>query len=142
MSGIERLLVAYDGTPLAEEALEHSLASYPDTEITVLHVIDYIEESYSAEALVGFDELRKRAQDRSEALLTHAKDLAEAHDREVSTATRVGKPAREIVDYAEEHDVDTIVMGSHGRPLVTRVLLGSVAETVIRRAPMPVLVVR
>jgi len=139
---IERLLVAFDGTPLAEKALEHALTTYPDAEITVLHVVDYVEDSYGAEELVGSEELRERAHDRSADLLADAKGLATEHDREISTATRVGKPAGEIIDYAEEHDVGTIVIGSHGRSLVARVLLGSVAETVVRRSPTPVLVVR
>jgi nucleotide-binding universal stress UspA family protein len=52
------------------------------------------------------------------------------------------RPARAIVDYAEEHDVAHTVVGSHGRTGVTRVLLGSVAENVMRRAPCPVTVVR
>ena len=53
-----------------------------------------------------------------------------------------GKPAREIVSYAEKGDVDHIVMGSRGRSGLSRLLLGSVAETVVRRAPTPVTVVR
>ena len=142
MPAIERLLVAYDGTPLAEKALEHALTTYPDAEITVLHVIDYLEDSYGAEELIGSGELRERAHDRSAALLADAEDVAEANGRAISTATRVGKPPREIVDYTQDHDIDTIVIGSHGRSLMARVLLGSVAESVVRRAPTPVLVVR
>lgn len=142
MPDIDRLLVAFDGTPLAERALEHALDTYPEAETDVLHVIDYVEESYGAEALVGSEKLRERAHERSAAILDEARDLAAEHDREVATAIRVGKPAREIVDYAEEHDADVIVVGSHGRPPVARVLLGSVAETVTRRASVPVTVVR
>ena len=52
---------------------------------------------------------------------------------------RLGKPADEIVRYAREHDVDLIVMGTHGREGVARVFIGSVAETVVRRAACPVL---
>lgn len=142
MPDIERLLVAFDGTPLAEKALEHALSTYPAAEITVLHVIDYVEESYGAEALIGSEKLRERVNDRSADILADTGDVAASHDREVSTATRVGDPAREIVDYAEEHDIEMIVIGSHGRSLLTRVLLGSVAETVIRRAAIPVTVIR
>jgi len=138
----ERVLVAFDGTPLAKRALEHALDTYPEANVRVLHVIDYVEESYGAEALVGPEELRERAHERSATLLDEARDLAAEHDHEVATATRVGKPAREIVDDAEEHDIDVIVVGSHGRSLVARTLLGSVAETVVCRAPVPVTVVR
>jgi nucleotide-binding universal stress UspA family protein len=142
VSNVERLLVAFDGTPLAGQALQHALESYPDAEITVLHVIDYVEDSYGARALIGSDALRERAHERSAELLADAESMAGESDRKVSTATRVGRPAREIVAYADANDIDTIVIGSHGRSLVARVLLGSVAETVVRRAPIPVLVVR
>jgi nucleotide-binding universal stress UspA family protein len=54
----------------------------------------------------------------------------------------VGKPARAIVEYADDHDIDQIVMGSHGRSGVTRILLGSVAESVVRDSTVPVTVAR
>lgn len=53
-----------------------------------------------------------------------------------------GSPSREIVDYATENDVDVIVMGTHGRSGVDRLLLGSVAERVVRSSPVPVLTIR
>jgi nucleotide-binding universal stress UspA family protein len=54
---------------------------------------------------------------------------------------RLGTPSEEIVNYADEHEIDLIVMGTHGRTGVARVLLGSVAEKVVRKAPCPVLTV-
>jgi len=54
----------------------------------------------------------------------------------------VGRPAREITDELESGEYDHVVMGSHGRSGVSRILLGSVAETVLRRSPVPVTVVR
>ena len=59
----------------------------------------------------------------------------------VVTATAGGDPAREIVRYATRHGVDLIVLGAHGRSGVNRILLGSVAERVVRTAPCPVLTV-
>lgn len=59
----------------------------------------------------------------------------------VVTATAGGEPAREIVKYATRHGVDLIVLGTHGRSGVSRVLLGSVSERVARTAPCPVLTV-
>jgi len=60
----------------------------------------------------------------------------------VETATEVGQPSRTIVAYAQEHDLDHVVIGSYGRKGLSRVLLGSVAELVVRRSPVPVTVVR
>jgi len=142
MTSVNEVLVAYDGTPLSEKALTHALDVYSDAPITVFHVIDYIEESYSAKALIGDETLRKRARDRSAELLAEAEAKAAEHDREVKTASEVGKAADEIIEYADRHGIDVIVIGSHGRSGVSRVLLGSVAETVMRRASLPVTVVR
>lgn len=136
------ILVPMDSSPMAKRALDHALSMHPDAHCTVLHVIDYIEESYSARALLGGEKLRERAQERAEKLFAEAEAIADEHGVEIDTSTAVGDPAREIVDYAAEQDVDLIVIGSHGRPPMSRILLGSVAETVTRRAPVPVTVVR
>jgi nucleotide-binding universal stress UspA family protein len=58
----------------------------------------------------------------------------------VTTATESGCPDREIIAYAEANDIDVIVMGSHGREEIARILLRSVAEKVVHRAPTPVMV--
>ena len=136
------ILVPMDSSPMAKRALDHAVTIHPDAHCTVLHVVDYIEESYSARALIGGEELQERAEKRAEKLFEKADAIADDHGVEIDTESVVGDPAREIVDYAEEHDVDLIVIGSHGRSPMSRILLGSVAETVTRRAPVPVTVVR
>ncbi|MFP4591127.1 MAG: universal stress protein [Halobacteriales archaeon] len=142
MTAIDRVLVAFDGTPLSEEALEHALEVYPDAEVIVLHVIDYVEESYTARAPVGDETVRERARRRSEGLLDDAEAIAAEHNRSVTTTSRVGKATDEILAQAEADDADIIVIGSHGRRRLSEILLGSVAETVQRRASVPVTVVR
>jgi nucleotide-binding universal stress UspA family protein len=142
MDSVDEVLVAFDGTPLSEKALAHALDVYSGASITVLHVIDYIEESYTAKALVGDETLRKRAQERSAELLAEAEAKADEHDQVVKTASEVGKAADEILEYADTHGIDVIVIGSHGRSGVARMLMGSVAETVMKRASVPVTVVR
>jgi len=67
---------------------------------------------------------------------------AQAGDEDVVTAIREGTPAEEIIDYAEDVDADAIAMGTRGRDGEHAFLLGSVAEAVVRHAPMPVLTVR
>jgi nucleotide-binding universal stress UspA family protein len=59
-----------------------------------------------------------------------------------NTALVHGYPSQEIVGYAQASDVDLIVMGTHGRGPIGHLLLGSVAENVVRRSPCPVLTVR
>lgn len=70
--------------------------------------------------------------------------IASADPRPISTvrAVRFGSPFVEIVRYARSHDIDLIVMGTHGRGAIAHILLGSVAERVVRKAPCPVLTVR
>lgn len=147
----DHLLVPFDGSPQSEKALDHAL-SLPDVSLSLLTVVnpfDIDPERFGLQSPTGvpglpgyssewYDEVRDAARER----LMEACERAEESGIPCSVAIRMGRPARQIVAYATEHDVDGVVMGSHGRPLVTRVLLGSVAETVVRRSPAPVTVVR
>ena len=141
------ILVPLDGSNPSWEALDHAAAGADGDRITVLHVVDPAEGIYAGTEGSYYDaEGFERARERGEELGERARDrLAEdgALDRlELETAVETGKAARTIVSYADEHEVDRIVIGSHGRSGVSRILLGSVAETVVRRAPCPVTVVR
>ncbi|HEY5618095.1 MAG TPA: universal stress protein [Vicinamibacterales bacterium] len=69
-------------------------------------------------------------------------DADQRRFRSVAAVERSDDPADVIVSYARTHDIDLIVMGTHGRVGVAHVLMGSVAETVMRTAPCPVLTVR
>lgn len=80
--------------------------------------------------------------EEGEAAIEAVADLARAEDVAVETSLYTGSPSREIVRYAEEQDCDLIVMGTHGRGGIDRLLLGSVAERVVRSSSVPVLTVR
>jgi nucleotide-binding universal stress UspA family protein len=140
----ERILVAFDGTPLAKRALECAVRKHPEDQITVLYVLDPMYAVYEAETegLPAASTWYDRVSERAEAVLSEATVQAEESDCRITTATASGAPARTILDYAEEHDADHIIMGSHGRDGISRVVLGSVAERVMRRAPIPVTIVR
>ena len=147
----DHVLIPFDGSPQSEKALAHALDG-PDGSLTLLTVInpfDVDPERFGLQSPTGisgfpgyspewYDEVRAAARER----LEEAAERVESEGRACSTAVRMGQPARQIVVYAEEHDVDEVVIGSHGRSLVSRVLLGSVAEKVVRRSPVPVTVVR
>ncbi|MFC4247848.1 universal stress protein [Natribaculum luteum] len=136
------ILVAYDGSYPAQQAVEHAVREYPDEEIILLRVVEAAGGSLGA----GFNLTRERFMEKREEVAgetaEEVSDLLEAEDVEYRLEMAVGQPAAEIVSFAEENDVDQIVVGSHGRAGPSRVLLGSVAEKVVRRAPMPVTVVR
>lgn len=141
---VSRVLVALDGSPQSTAALEYALAEFPEADIAVLHIIDPVEAGQSAKPKlpVSSEEWYENAKAEAEDLFADATALADEHDRDIETLTEVGRPTRTIVETADDEAFDQIVMGSHGRSGVSRILLGSVAEAVVRRASVPVTVVR
>lgn len=140
----ERILVPMDGSPLSRRAFSFALEKHPDASFLVLYVLDPIDAVYWAEGAGPSiaSEWYDRARERAESLFEDVR--AEADDRgvDLDCETEVGKPARTILRYVEERDVDHVVVGSHGRSGVSRVVLGSVTEDVMRHAEVPVTVVR
>ncbi len=141
---ITHILVPVDGSEQARVALEHALAEHPDATVTGLSVINPLETARTTEmgALSYAEEWYERAEARAESVLDNARETAAEYDIPFETAIEIGRPSREIVRYAEEGEFDAVVIGSHGRTGVSRILLGSVAEAVVRRSPVPVTVVR
>jgi nucleotide-binding universal stress UspA family protein len=140
------VLVALDDSEPGWDALDHALDTFEDADLTIIHVVDPVNSVYGDMEGGYFDEsLLENAMESGREVLDQAADrAAEAgfHEQSVETVLETGRPAREIVAYANEHNVDHVVIGSHGRKGVSRVLLGSVAESVTRRAEVPVTIVR
>lgn len=149
---VKRILVAVDGSTEATEALAFAATEWPDADLTALHVINPANSTTGAEG--GFpgavDQWYDSAKQRGERILREA---TEAVDREVDTRLEVGRPTATILAVAggeatvenEEDDAepfDHVVLASRGRTGLSRVVLGSVAEGVVRRAEVPVTVVR
>jgi len=113
----DNILVALDGSPLAERALIYALETFPNATITTIYVINPIDSVIDVEAggLPVAEDWYDTAQERATEIHTTATDLAADHDIVLATVTEVGKPAREILDYAADNGIDQIVMGSHGR---------------------------
>ena len=141
MISLRSILVPVDFNPTSDAALRYGieLARRFAARLYLLHVPEHVGEAAEAEYPIGiFETMQNAAHDRLWHLLTDE----EARELRPECAMRTGAPADEIVRYASEHDIDVVVMGTHGREGVARVLLGSVAEKVVRRAPCPVLTVR
>ncbi len=137
MAAISHVLVAVDLSPASVQALRTAvdLAVQLDAELTVLHVVTV--QAASALAATG-DEPTAADGARLDTFL-------EEHVGGVLTAHRGlahGEPATEIIRAAHEIGADMIVLGTHGRGGLAHLLLGSVAEHVLRDAPVPVIVVR
>lgn len=123
----EQVLVAVDGSERAYDAFEFALHEFSNGTITVLHVIDPSEAFATAtNADSILETTRQRADDRGSTIRTESER---------------GDPARTIAERVTERDVDHLVVGRSGRSGWPRVLLGSVAESLVLRAPVPVTVV-
>ncbi|WP_049926776.1 universal stress protein [Halopiger goleimassiliensis] len=136
------VLVPMDDSEQARAALEFAAREHPDASITALHVVDPGAGPYSEGGIYAYDAVLESRQQVADALLEDAAELAGEYGVSLDTETTVGNAPREIVRFADEEGVDRIVIGSRGRSGAARVLLGSVAETVARRASVPVTIVR
>jgi nucleotide-binding universal stress UspA family protein len=135
-----QVLVPFDGTPQSEAALAFAAEEWPDATFTLLYVIDPVTAGFGQRALPGSSETwYENARETARNCLDGAQELV---GRPVETRIEVGSPARVVVDVAGEAPFDHVALGSHGREGVSRILLGSVAEGVVRRSPVPVTVVR
>jgi nucleotide-binding universal stress UspA family protein len=141
---LKKILVPTDFSDCSEAALKHgrALAETFDASLHLLHVVqDPYTQPWAAEAFPApladlLEQWQAQARQRMTAL------IPESARGNVLTSAVVGSPFSEILRYAEEQQVDLIVIGTHGRGLIGHMFLGSVAERVVRRAPCPVLTVR
>ena len=136
------ILVAYDGSHPAQKAVKRAVRAADGEEIVLLRVIEAANGMLEAGLDIVQERLKEVQDEKTNELSGEVKEVLEAEGVEFRIETVVGKPAKEVVSFAEENGVSEIVIGSHGREGVSRVLLGNVAENVVRRAPVTVIVVR
>lgn len=145
MFPLKAILVPTDFSDASQAALDYAkgLAEAFGASIHLVHVMeDLLAHAWSAEVYVASmpnlrDEVEREATQRLAALLTgdeRTRFRAEA-------AIVAGRPFLEIIRYAKDRQVDLIVIGTHGRGAIAHMLLGSVAEKVVRKSPCPVLTV-
>jgi nucleotide-binding universal stress UspA family protein len=134
-----RLLVGYDGSPQSDKAVDValSLASCVDATVLIFSVARPPEPSTSVELEAVLDDAREHYEEGFKKVL----EKARGHDLEVQTAIAVGHPAEQIIHRAEKEGIDLIVLGRRGRSMISRMMLGSVSERVLRYAHCPVMVV-
>ncbi|MBQ9578654.1 MAG: universal stress protein [Ottowia sp.] len=146
----KRILVTTDGSPLSEKAVNHAvdLAASMDAELFVLKVLpcypQYYFEGSIALPTSEIERIEKLWADEGEAIVEAAKKVAEERGVKVSTILMRGDViSSAIIEAAKAHNVDLIVMASHGRKGVERLLLGSETQQVLVHAKKtPVLVLR
>lgn len=135
---MKRILIGFDGSDAAETALAFAgdLAEHYHAELHVITVtqLPEIADDIETEALV----------ERSESIAQDLLGLAAAHfpDLKVATVSQIGHPAEHILRYAEQNDIDHIVLGHRGRSFFDRWLLGSVSRRVVAYAGCTVTITR
>jgi nucleotide-binding universal stress UspA family protein len=143
----QRIVVPLDGSALAEEALTQAveLAQVTDAPVHLLRIVDYLRlERYGPYALaLEYSTVEPVLTTETTEATEYLNSVQARLTRDgiaVDTEVRQGRVTREIVAAAKPGDI--VVMASHGRGGLSRWLLGSVAEDVLRHAPVPVLLVR
>ncbi|MFC3477022.1 universal stress protein [Halobacterium litoreum] len=143
MGRYEHILVPTDGSDATREAVEHAvdLAAEHDATIHALYVVN--SASFAGLPMdSSWESVASMLNEEGASALDDVETLADEHGVAVERALVDGNPSREIVRYAEEEGCDLVVMGTHGRGGIDRLLLGSVAEKVVRSSSVPVLTVR
>ena len=141
---IRSILVATDFSPASSGALEYGrlLARQFGASLHLVHVVDdpLLAAAWSEAYAFDTSALRERLREGAEAEV--ARIAATVPGVHVTTEIIIGSPARALIGRSAEPDIDLVVMGTHGRSGVPHLLLGSVAERVVRGAHAPVLTVR
>jgi len=147
MSAYRRILVAVDGSPAARRGLREALrlAKAQRSRLFILHVVnEFFAYDYMESAAVGTDVMAV-LRDAGRRILARAQAAARRQGVRAETVMREivgGAAAEPIAREARRRRADLIVLGTHGRRGVRRLVLGSDAEQVVRTATVPVLLVR
>jgi Universal stress protein UspA and related nucleotide-binding proteins len=153
---VEHILVPVDGSPQSENAVEYVTSIFPTTDVTLLTVIDPVngfaaydgttEGSWKTQAKQAAESLldtkKTMLQDDTSKISDTADEDSESNTQTVRTITEFGQPVETIQEAADTYGVDQIVIGSHGRAGLQRIIVGSVAENVMRGVSIPVTIVR
>lgn len=145
MVSIKKILCPVDYSECSSEAMKYAahIAAVEDAKVYLMHVVDV--RSFGHESPLDL-EIPEPTPENIERM---RKELIEdlVHEKggkgvEVEAIVVMGKPVTEIVNVAKEQEMDMIVMGTHGRTGIPHIIVGSVAENLVRKAPCPVLTVR
>ena len=149
MIAIKTILLPTDGSECSQKAMTYafSFAKQYGARVVALHVIDQRWEDQTRAAFVemGLDLTQRIRDGHAQEAQRIVREVAEEGAKiGVSVETRVlmGIPYEDILRAGQELGADLIIMGTHGRTGVSHLLMGSVAERVVRKAPCPVLTVR
>lgn len=141
----KRIIIPVDGSECSLRAADvaGSLARELGSQCIVCVAVDVVAAAgYAAAAPDLVEAWLKTLRDNARSVLEETAARLRAAGTDIKTAVADGNASDAILQFAKEHGGDLIVMGSHGRSGLRRLFLGSVAETVVRSATIPVLIVR
>jgi nucleotide-binding universal stress UspA family protein len=143
MRAPKTILVATDFSDAAEAALDHAvvLAAKLGAKVVLLHAYELPMVGYPDGMLVPNHEMTLRIVGWAEKELAECVAARRDADVPIELLLRQSDPREAILSVAKERDADLIVVGTHGRRGIVRALLGSIAESVVRTSPVPVLTV-
>jgi Universal stress protein UspA and related nucleotide-binding proteins len=137
-----RILLPTDGSDAMASVVDHAarLAAHHGATLHTLYVANTTSLS-DLPAEAGWENVTEALYSEGEKAVSAVESRVDGHGVSMESELREGSPAREILGYAEEANCDVVVMGTHGRTGVDRLLLGSVAERVVRSSAVPVLTI-
>ncbi len=140
-----KIMVATDGSEHVRKAIATAIeiAKMSGAKLYAVYVMANDEFSVSYPKNVELETtLVNYLKNEGKEATTYVENSGKAESVEVESVILEGSPAHELVNFAEENDIDLIVMGTHGKNAIERFLLGSIAENVVRHSKKAVLVVR
>lgn len=145
MAKIKKILFPTDFSKSSDYALQYaiSIATAFKAKLYILHVIEGAHrEDYFLVLTLTSEEIEKKLKEEAQKNLEKLVSKNLSQEIEFETSVKSGTPFVEIIRAAKQESIDLIVMSSHGKSGISEILIGSVAERVMRKAPCPVLVVK
>ena len=135
----DAILFPTDGSEGSELARNHAFELANDQQATlhILHVVEVFSPAASLHETIA-EQMIERGKELVEMTAQNGRD----HGLTIRTAVLEGDPAETIVEYASSEGIDVIVMPTHGRPELTKAIVGSVTDKVIRTGDVPVIVIK
>lgn len=137
---VNTVLIPVDRSERSKNAVSYAAEVFPDSTLEILHVVD---TGYEWPEGPGWPkEWQQQARQKATELVEEAAETARDHGNVAKTEVIWGSPHQKILAFADSSEADHLMMGSTGKSMTGRILLGSVAETIVKRANIPVTLVR
>jgi nucleotide-binding universal stress UspA family protein len=143
MLNITKIIVPVDLDKNTDKIVDYALfmAKGLDAEVILFHVVEFLAQGEMALGNLGYDDYNTRRREDAENQMNELVRGAAGKCRKCSSKVVIGDTVDEILDLAKAEDAGMIIIGTHGKRGIEKILLGSVAERVLKNAHCPVLVI-